>query len=70
MARGGPLLRMGTTVTEPTKEWGCTSLLPLAEGRIDEFCAPGQDDETKERVSRRLAVARLFLFYRALVYPY
>ncbi|CAM9137868.1 unnamed protein product [Ectocarpus sp. 4 AP-2014] len=49
--RGGPLLHMGTTVTEPAKEWGCTSLLPLAEGRIDEFCAPGQDDETKETVA-------------------
>ncbi|CAB1113052.1 unnamed protein product [Ectocarpus sp. CCAP 1310/34] len=49
--RGGPLLHMGTTVTEPAKEWGSTSLLPLAEGRIDEFCAPGQDDETKETVA-------------------
>ncbi|CAM9201758.1 unnamed protein product [Ectocarpus fasciculatus] len=49
--RGGPLLHMGTSITEPAKEWGCTSLIPLAEGRIDEFCAPGQDDETKETVA-------------------
>lgn len=69
MARGGPLLHMGTTVTEPAKEWGCTSLLPLAEGRVDEFCAPGQDDETKQTVSPRRAVARWFLFNTARVCP-
>lgn len=50
--RGGPLLRMDAANTEPVREWGCTSLLPLATNKrgTDTFCAPGCDNEAVEKV--------------------
>ncbi|CAM9180110.1 unnamed protein product, partial [Hapterophycus canaliculatus] len=54
--RGGPLLRMDAVNKVSSKEWGYSSLLPLAvgESRTDPFCAKSPDDETVEAVARFL----------------
>lgn len=55
VTRGGPLLRMDTANEVSLKEWGCSSLLPLAVwgSETDAFCTRSRDDEMAETVGRR-----------------
>ncbi len=54
---------MGAANGKPVKEWGRTSLLPLAVSKrgTDTFCASNCDDETVEKVSRPLSSRKSIL---------